>query len=386
MSGSWSSRRGGSRPPAGSAPRELGAVEATIAGKGSHGTVCRVGRVDEGDLGRGAAERQAGVGGQVPERPEGPGGRHPPAGAGRGPRRARDRSVVDLALSRAQGRGPAGGVHRRAAREGGARHGAEQDRRERRRRAGADRGGRLLPGGPGQGVRAHAGANAGGRARPAAPHLDPALQPDPRRHEDLRPDRAEGRRSGVRDPRPGPARDEPGGGPGRAAAARGVAAGGPQGEAWRAVRARAVELDRQLIAAARTSPACRRLMTIPGVGAVTAASFVAAVEAPENFRTSRAVGAWLGLTTRRHQSGEADYDGRISRRGDGHLRALVYEAAAAVLTRTRTDSALRSWGLKLKEKVGFKRAAVAVARKLAVVMHAMLKTGATFDPAPNTTA
>src|SRR5206468_5952245 len=71
-------------------------------------------------------------------------------------------------------------------------------------------------------------------------------------------------------------------------------------EAWRAVRVRAAELDRQLIAAARTSPACRRLMTIPGVGAVTAASFVAAVEAPENFRTSRAVGAWLGLTTRRY--------------------------------------------------------------------------------------
>ena len=157
-------------------------------------------------------------------------------------------------------------------------------------------------------------------------------------------------------------------------------------EAWRAVRARAAELDRQLIAAARPSPACRQLMTIPGVGAVTAASFAAAVEAPENFGTSRAVGAWLGLTPRRYQSGEADYDGHISRRGDGHLRALVYEAAAAVLTRTRTDSALRSWGLKLREKVGFKRAAVAVARKLAVIMHAMLKTGATFDPAPNTTA
>src|SRR3954469_16240346 len=93
LSRPWSSRSGGSRPPAGSAPHAPGAVEATIAGKGSHGTVCRGGRVDEGDLDRGAAERQAGVAGQMPERPEGPGGRHPPACAERGPRRVRDRPV-----------------------------------------------------------------------------------------------------------------------------------------------------------------------------------------------------------------------------------------------------------------------------------------------------
>jgi transposase len=152
-------------------------------------------------------------------------------------------------------------------------------------------------------------------------------------------------------------------------------------ETWRVVRARAAELDRQLIAAARTGPSYRLLMTIPGVGAITAVSFVAAIGVPENFKRSRAVGAWLGLTTRRYQSGETDYDGHISRRGDRHLRALVYEAAVAVLTRARTDCALRSWGLKLKAKVGFKRAAVAVARKLSVIMHTMLKTRAAFAAA-----
>ncbi len=116
-------------------------------------------------------------------------------------------------------------------------------------------------------------------------------------------------------------------------------------------------------------------MSIPGIGAVTATSFTTAIEDPENFRKSRSVGAWLGLTTRRYQSGEVDYDGHISRRGDAHLRGLLYEAATVILTRTRADSALRAWGLKLREKIGFKRAAVAVARKLAVIMHAMLKSG-----------
>lgn len=152
-------------------------------------------------------------------------------------------------------------------------------------------------------------------------------------------------------------------------------------EAWRSVRSRATELERQVIAAARESAPCRLLMSIPGVGAVTATSFTAAIEGPENFKTSRAVGAWLGLTTRRHQSGEVDYDGHISRRGDNHLRGLLYEAATVILTRAVADSALRTWGRKLWERLGFKRAAVAVARKLAVIMHAMLKSGESFDRA-----
>lgn len=150
-------------------------------------------------------------------------------------------------------------------------------------------------------------------------------------------------------------------------------------EAWRSLRSRAAELDRQLITAARTNQASALLMSIPGVGAVTASSYVAAIEDPANFRSSRSVGAWLGLTTRRYQSGEVDYGGHISRRGDTHLRTLLYEAAATILTRVTADSALRTWGLALREKLGFKRATVAVARKLAVIMHSMLRSGQRFE-------
>lgn len=140
-------------------------------------------------------------------------------------------------------------------------------------------------------------------------------------------------------------------------------------------------LDRQLLAAARNSRATRLLMTIPGIGAITSLSFSAAIEDPANFKRLRSVGAWLGLTTRRYQSGEVDYDGHISRRGDSHLRSLLYEAAVVMLTRTKSrhDSSLKDWGLKLRERIGIKRAAVAVARKLAVIMHSMLKTGEPFN-------
>lgn len=96
-------------------------------------------------------------------------------------------------------------------------------------------------------------------------------------------------------------------------------------QAWRGMRARASELSKQLIASARASEQCQLLSSIPGVGAVTASSFVAAIEDPENFRKSRSVGAWIGLTTRCYQSGEVNYDGHISRRGDSHLRRLLYK-------------------------------------------------------------
>jgi transposase len=157
-------------------------------------------------------------------------------------------------------------------------------------------------------------------------------------------------------------------------------------ESWRSLRQRASELSRHLIGEARRSEACQILMSIPGIGSITATSFVAALEDSANFKKPRSVGAWLGLTTRRYQSGEVDYDGHISRRGDKHLRGLLYEAAVTVLTRSQTDSGLRAWGLKLRERIGFKRAAVAVARKLAVIMHALLKSGELFDPAAGAAA
>jgi transposase len=157
-------------------------------------------------------------------------------------------------------------------------------------------------------------------------------------------------------------------------------------EAWRSMRLRAAELGRQLIADARKSEACQLLMSIPGVGTVTATSFTTAIEDPNNFRKSRSVGAWLGLTTRRYQSGQVDYDGHISRRGDRHVRSLLYEAATVILTRSSAESGLRTWGLALKERLGCKRAAVAVARKLAVTMHAMLRSGEMFDRTAGATA
>lgn len=150
-------------------------------------------------------------------------------------------------------------------------------------------------------------------------------------------------------------------------------------EAWRSIRLKAAALERRLLADARQRQECRILMSIPGIGVITATSFLSAIEDPDNFKKSRSVGAWLGLTTRRYQSGEVDYDGHISRRGDRHLRGLLFEAATVILTRTSAESGLRTWGVKLRERVGFKRAAVAVARKLAVTMHAMLKTGEFFD-------
>lgn len=151
-------------------------------------------------------------------------------------------------------------------------------------------------------------------------------------------------------------------------------------EAWQSLRERVARLGTQVTATARQRQDCRLLMSIPGVGAITATSFVAAIEDPDNFKNSRSVGAWVGLTTRRYQSGEVDYDGHISRRGDKQLRWLLYEAASTILTRVSTESNLRRWGLGLRERAGFKRAAVAVARKLAVIMHAMLKSGKVFDP------
>ena len=150
-------------------------------------------------------------------------------------------------------------------------------------------------------------------------------------------------------------------------------------QAWSEMRRQAAELNKQMVSLGRENQYCRLLMSVPGVGIVTATAFTAAVEDPANFKNSRSVGAWVGLTTKRYQSGEVDYDGHISRRGDGHLRTLLYEAAAVMMTRSIADSSLRRWGLELRERLGFKRAAVALARKLAVIMHAMMKTGELFD-------
>ncbi|MGE3872963.1 MAG: IS110 family transposase [Parvibaculaceae bacterium] len=123
----------------------------------------------------------------------------------------------------------------------------------------------------------------------------------------------------------------------------------------------------------------RRLCGIPGVGPVTAVTFKAAIDDPHRFSKSKTVGAHFGLTPKRIQSGTSvDIDGHISRRGDGEVRTALYEAASAMLTRSRQHSALKAWGMRLAGKRGHKRAVVAVARKLAVIMHRMWIDGTSF--------
>ena len=153
--------------------------------------------------------------------------------------------------------------------------------------------------------------------------------------------------------------------------------------AWRAVRDQIAVLDKRLIKTAEADATCRLLMTCPGVGVVVAASYAAAVEAPAHFPRSRSVGAYLGLTPRRHQSGEIDRNAGVSKRGDKLLRAYLFEAAAALLVRVQRGSALKAWGTGLVERLGFKRAAVAVARKIGVGLHAMWKTDKPFQAWPS---
>ena len=131
------------------------------------------------------------------------------------------------------------------------------------------------------------------------------------------------------------------------------------------------ELHGQLLALARQDPVCRRLMTVPGVGAVTALCFRATVDIPERFAKSKTVGAHFGLTSRKYQSGQVDRNGRISKCGDGMMRATLYEAANVMLTRTKSWNWLKAWAMQLVKTRGKKRAKVALARRLAVVLHRM---------------
>jgi transposase len=152
--------------------------------------------------------------------------------------------------------------------------------------------------------------------------------------------------------------------------------------AWRVAGERKRALELQLVRLARDSDTCRRMVTVPGVGAITALTFVTAIDDPGRFRRSSDVGAFLGLTPRRYQSGEVDLAGRISKAGDRAARSLLFEAANALMTRVRHASSLRTWGLKLSAKIGSRRAKTAVARKLAVVLYRIWLDGTEFDPAP----
>ncbi|MBC8338011.1 MAG: IS110 family transposase [Alphaproteobacteria bacterium] len=133
---------------------------------------------------------------------------------------------------------------------------------------------------------------------------------------------------------------------------------------------------------------CRILQTMPGVGPLSALAFVSAMDGPARFAKSSSVGAYLGLTPRGYQSGEVAWTGRISKTGDGLARALLYEAANSLMARVKAKAPmtawppLKLWALNLAERVGGKKARVALARKMAVILHRMLADGTAYRWAP----
>jgi transposase len=150
-----------------------------------------------------------------------------------------------------------------------------------------------------------------------------------------------------------------------------IAAIRPLLEARNAVGQQVSELDRKVMRLARHDAQVRRFMTAPGVGPITALAFKATIDDPARFARSRSVGAYVGLTSRRHASGEVDWTGRISKCGDAMLRSYLFEAAGVLLTRVPRWSAVKAWGVRLATRNGLRKAKVAVARKLAVILHRM---------------
>ena len=139
-----------------------------------------------------------------------------------------------------------------------------------------------------------------------------------------------------------------------------------------------LKLDNQAKALVREDTVCQRLMTVPGVGAITALTFKAGVDDPTRFKRSRTVAAHFGLTPRRFQSGEIDNPGRISKAGDPDVRSALYAAAHSLVVRSAEWSSLKVWGLRLVKTKGHRRAVTAVARKLAVILHKMWLDGSDF--------
>ena len=140
--------------------------------------------------------------------------------------------------------------------------------------------------------------------------------------------------------------------------------------------------ERQLRGMARNDTRARLLISTPGVGTIVALTYAAAIDDPSRFTSSKTAGAHFGLTPKRYQSGQIDYSGRISKLGDASVRAALYEAAHVILTKPlKGCTALKSWALRIARRAGMSKAKVALARKLAVIMHRMLANGTTFQSA-----
>ena len=145
--------------------------------------------------------------------------------------------------------------------------------------------------------------------------------------------------------------------------------------ARRVLREKFAKLHRKVLLLARDNEVCQRLMTIPGVGPVVSLAFISTVDVPARFRNSKAVGPSLGLTPVLNQSGESHRVGRVSLCGDEAMRALLYGAAQVMLTRVQKWSWLKAWAMNIAKRRGQKKAIVALARRLAVIMHRMWSDG-----------
>ena len=152
-------------------------------------------------------------------------------------------------------------------------------------------------------------------------------------------------------------------------------------ETWRHVSRQIKECNKLLERRAVHDPVCQVLMSIPGVGTLTALSFKTAIGEPSRFRRISDVGAYLGLTPRKYQSGDVDKNGAISKQGNRHTRSLLYEAASCLLSRYGTETSLAKWASTLRQKKGYKKAVVALARKLSSVMLSMWRSGALYKDA-----
>jgi len=139
--------------------------------------------------------------------------------------------------------------------------------------------------------------------------------------------------------------------------------------------------EKQVRSMARSDTGARLLMSIPAVGPIVSLTYVSAIDDPARFKSSKQVGAHFGMTPKKYQSGETDYTGRISKIGDASVRTTLYEAAHIMLTKpVKGCSALKSWAMRIAKRAGMSKAKVALARRLAVIMHRMLVDGTPFNP------
>jgi transposase len=144
--------------------------------------------------------------------------------------------------------------------------------------------------------------------------------------------------------------------------------------------------EKRVRAMSRLDAKAKLLMSTPAVGPIVSLTYAAAVDDPARFKSSKRAGAHFGLTPKRYQSGETDYSGRISKIGDASVREALYQAAHVMLTKpVKGCPQLKSWAMRIARRAGMSKAKVALARKLAVIMHRMLKDGVPFNPVTKAT-